>query len=130
MRLIDADELKRRLLTERNKIQMEYIPRCGFGVKVPSSHGMSMRGGIRKALRCMEETPTVDTEFVSKACWVAVNESEITGFNPEFAGCDPIGGYECSHCGSEPFVDWKGSYVFSKYCPNCGAKMDGGAENG
>lgn len=28
--------------------------------------------------------------------WIAVRESEITGFNPEFAGHDPIGGYKCS----------------------------------
>lgn len=30
-------------------------------------------------------------------------------------------GYKCSECGSDQGVD-------SDYCPNCGAKMDGGAE--
>lgn len=35
--------------------------------------------------------------------------------------------YECSACG------WKDGHPFEdrhNYCPNCGAKMDGGADNG
>ena len=31
---------------------------------------------------------------------------------------------ECNQCGKEPLLDEYGDYVFSKYCPNCGIKMD------
>lgn len=38
--------------------------------------------------------------------------------------------YVCSECKDDDF--WKKRYVEIKenYCPNCGAKMDGGAEDG
>ena len=30
----------------------------------------------------------------------------------------------CSHCGNEPLCDIQGEYVFSSYCPHCGAIME------
>ena len=60
MRLIDADELKEMLIKERNAMPLTKTDRYGFGVKVPNHHGMSMRGGINKAFRCMEQTHTID----------------------------------------------------------------------
>ena len=32
-------------------------------------------------------------------------------------------GMECSSCGCEPIEDTLYGYVYSDYCPNCGAKM-------
>lgn len=58
MRTIDADVFKEKLLKERNAIPLTFKERYGF--EMPNKHGNSMRGGIRKALRCMEETPTID----------------------------------------------------------------------
>lgn len=60
MRLIDADALKKAILEERDKIPFEIVERYPFGVAVPYKPSAAMRGGIRKALRCMEETSTVD----------------------------------------------------------------------
>ena len=60
MRPIDADELKKLILKERDAIPKEIYERYGFGVGTPNKHGNSMRGGIRIALRCMENTPTLD----------------------------------------------------------------------
>lgn len=60
MRLIDADALKENLIKERDTIPLTKTERYGFGVEFPDNHGMSMRGGINKAFRCMEETPTID----------------------------------------------------------------------
>lgn len=60
MRLIDADALKEKLLKERDAIPLTCTERYGFGVEFPNHHGQSMRGGIKKALRCMEQTPTID----------------------------------------------------------------------
>lgn len=60
MRLIDTYALKKAILKERDKIPLEIVGRYSFGVATPYKHGESMRGGIRKALRCLEETPTID----------------------------------------------------------------------
>lgn len=60
MRLIDADALKEKILKERDAIPTTRTERYGFGVEFSNPHGESMRGGIRKALRCMEQTPTID----------------------------------------------------------------------
>lgn len=59
-RLIDATDLVRRVLEERDKIRLEVVPRYGLGVPVPDQHGQAMVGGIRKALREIETSPTVD----------------------------------------------------------------------
>ena len=60
MRLIDADALKEKLLAERDAIPLTYTERYGFGVEFPSSFGQARRGGVKTALRCMEQTPTID----------------------------------------------------------------------
>lgn len=37
--------------------------------------------------------------------------------------------YECSECGAKPLKNSYKDDCFSDYCPHCGAKMDGGADN-
>ena len=54
MRLIDANEVVENIVAERDKIPYE------LSSEKPFNHGNSMRGGIRKALRCIEQAPTVD----------------------------------------------------------------------
>ena len=54
MRLIDANKVVKNIVTERDKIPYELVS------EKPFKHGNSMRGGIRKALRCIEQAPTVD----------------------------------------------------------------------
>ena len=53
-RLIDANEVVKAILEERDKISYELVS------EKPFKHGNSMRGGIRKALRCIEQAPTVE----------------------------------------------------------------------
>ena len=53
-RLIDANKVVKAILAERDKIPYELVS------EKPNQHGNSMRGGIRKALRCIEQAPTVD----------------------------------------------------------------------
>lgn len=36
--------------------------------------------------------------------------------------------HKCSFCGSPP-IDYKDEEVLTDYCPDCGARMDGGEEN-
>lgn len=73
-------------------------------------------------------TPTADVAPVVHGVWIPVHESEISGWNPEAAGIDPIGGYICSACKNEAIYDCNDKFVLSDYCPNCGARMDGEAE--
>ena len=54
MRVINANEVVKAILTERDKIPYELVS------EKPFKHGNSMRGGIRKALRCIEQAPTID----------------------------------------------------------------------
>lgn len=74
----------------------------------------------------IKNRPAADVVPVKHGWWVQYTESEITGWNPEFAGRDPVGGYTCSACGYEAVYSCNDEYVLSDYCPNCGARMDGG----
>lgn len=83
MRPIDADDLKKRILKERDAIPKEIYDRYCLGVGRPNEHGNSMRGGIRIALRCMENTPTLDVVEVvrCKDCyWVDIGENDCGGW--------------------------------------------------
>ena len=61
MRLIDANKVVKNIVAERDKIPrtMTAAP-YEFGTEKPYHAGDQMRGGIRKALRCIEQAPTVD----------------------------------------------------------------------
>lgn len=61
MRLIDANEVVKNIVAERDKIPRT-VPTAPYELvaEKPFNHGNSMRGGIRKALRCIEQAPTVD----------------------------------------------------------------------
>lgn len=72
------------------------------------------------------EIPAADVAPVVHGLWIPIRESEMTGWDPAVAGRDPIGGYICSACKEEAVYDCNDEFVLSKYCPNCGAKMDGG----
>lgn len=68
--------------------------------------------------------PAADVAPVRIGFWIPIPESEITGWNPAFAGRDPIGEYRCSRCGNEAIFSCNDVFVLSDYCPNCGAKME------
>ena len=68
--------------------------------------------------------PAADVAPVIHGGWIPLLESEISGWNPEFAGKDPVGGYMCSVCKEEAIYDCNDEFVLSKFCPYCGAKMD------
>lgn len=81
-------------------------------------------------LQILRDLPAADVEPVRRMAWKPLFESEITGWNPAFAGCDPIGAYVCSCCNSEATYTCNDEYELSNYCPNCGAKkMDLEGEN-
>ena len=59
-RYIKKSDVVKAILKERDKIPITMVERYGFGVPVPYQAGEAMRGGIRKALRCIEQAEMVD----------------------------------------------------------------------
>lgn len=60
MKLINYEEYKNKLLEVRDSIPLT-VPAATYELmrEKPNTHGMSMRGGIRKALKCLEQCQNV-----------------------------------------------------------------------
>ena len=99
MRLIDADALK------------EYID-CGH-LRPPTELCFSEIDVIRM----LDKQPTVDAEPVRNGSWEIVTVSTSNPYESEIEE-------KCSLCGR--FVQRYGTQPQDNYCPNCGARMDGG----
>ena len=74
----------------------------------------------------IEALPAADVAPVVHGRWKALKLSEIFGWKSAFVGSDPVLEYSCSNCGYKTVRDCNDEFVLSNYCPNCGAKMDGG----
>lgn len=77
-----------------------------------------------KLLRRVKAIPAADVAPVVRGRWKAQLESERDGFQFLWLP-DWIVGYMCSNCGGEA-IEYVDDYFLPDYCPNCGAKMDGG----
>ena len=112
MRYIDADDFiknKRKLYCEDCDNRKGMIN--GKPTKICYEIGSApcRSCGINDMLDAIEDYPTADVEEVRHGEW-------IEGY-----------GRECSCCGYwGDFTDDLGQQIPSNYCPNCGAKMDGG----
>lgn len=70
-------------------------------------------GGADTLKQLIDMQPTDDVAPVKHGEWI---ESDI-----------PCEKYVCSACGGGCwYYDYQGEVAKSRYCPNCGAKMDGG----
>ena len=111
---------------DREALRTTYTKWRNIQAKIDDDYGYGLMDDV---LRELDAQPTADVVPVRHGRWIPIRESEITGWNPEFAGRDPIGGYKCSECGRFAVFDCNDEYVLSDFCPQCGAKMDGGADN-
>ena len=82
MRLIDANKVIKNIVAERDKIPYELVS------EKPFKHGNSMRGGIRKALRCIEQAPTVDAVLVVRCEKCVLHGNCVTEDTFVFAGIE------------------------------------------
>lgn len=89
-------------------------------------YGSYCLANVEEWLKTCFEVTNANATPVKRGFWKPISESEMTGFNPKFAGCDPIAGYKCSNCGNEAIFSCNDEFVLSDYCPDCGAKMDRG----
>lgn len=80
-----------------------------------------------KLLRSVEDIPAADVAQMVHGRWKAQLESERDGFTKFLWLQDRIVGYICSNCGGEA-IEYVDDYFLPAYCPNCGAKMDGGPD--
>ena len=102
MRLIDANALQNLLLPIATGLEKEYG---------------SLGGAVSGVMMHIDNAPTVDAAPVVHSFWSYDDED---GHNNYDLHCDRCGGSVGYRCGNP---------VKSKYCPNCGANMDGGGSD-
>lgn len=108
MRLIDADAAKQKILEEATKVVSEL-----------SVTTFPIVAGLINLFDCEDDLPTIEAEPVRHGEWA---QSRSPGGSPL---CN------CSVCGESAISqdnDWGDviDYHETDFCPNCGAKMDGG----
>ena len=71
-------------------------------------------------LECLCFVPQADAEPVRHGRWIGVEYDGYADGNPVYDL------WECSECGKEHEGE---EDTLTNYCPNCGAKMDGGVDD-
>lgn len=99
MRLIDADALRDKLQEEIDKAIPPFDDVIG-----------SIRCGVRLARNIVEDEPTVDAVPVRHGKWIHEVRYTIDSLHSYQQ-------YRCSECDMTYITN-------TKYCPNCGARMD------
>ena len=85
----------------------------GIGIATPEVFdNKAYAEGWNSVIKILEEAPIIEAEPVRHGRWIDHPKDHCSLFN----------GWNCSEC-MQIISGGRG-----KYCPNCGAKMDGGAE--
>lgn len=128
------------------------MSKCKYGMQKPVQNVLQQcingfkrmkKGGIGVANECVQQACEMALKYINeleaklayskpvkRGFWKPISESKMTGFNPKFAGRDPIAGYKCSNCGNEAIFSCNDEFVLSDYCPNCGTEMNGDGSDG
>ena len=89
---------------------------------IHDEYSLGLHDGCEYDTKLIDEIPTADVAPVRHGRWV--DKPLIKSFKHTNI---PV--VECSACGID-FCDIINNHYFMyKYCPNCGAKMDGGNQN-
>lgn len=87
-----------------------------YCVDCNSYNGVRCRAcGTGDAIDIIEDAPAADVAPVVHAEWVVCGDGDNVP-------------WMCSHCGKTTAHKYK--VMYGKYCPNCGAKMDGERKDG
>ena len=99
-RYIKKSDVVKAILKERDKIPITKVERYGFGVPVPYQAGEAMRGGIRKALRCIEQAEMVDVvEVVRCKDCIMSGDADNTMIHGEVVTCKLYASRPIMRCG-------------------------------
>ena len=109
MRLIDADALEQHIRSDCAIVKDIYRSDCEIGEDIGGllQENLLYEKAVHLAIKY---EPAVDAAPVVHGKWIYYNNN---------------GWRVCSHC-----KDRRRTFTLDKYCPNCGAKMDGGAGDG
>lgn len=106
-RLIDAEFICEHIEKEIKDID---IPRCPYAKRKNSEYDIGYNNGLTMAKAIAMKAPTIEAEPVRHGDWVKYPHGS---------------GIYCSECHKKRrYKD-----IHDEYCPNCGAKMDGGKDN-
>lgn len=97
----------------------DYIDRAALGIGLCNRDVFENKGyadGWNTAIKILQEAPAADVQEIKHSEWKLCYEDWRR----------QIAGDECSACGFQHYGACISHY---HYCPNCGAKMDGGKNN-
>ena len=108
---------------------------------IHDEYSLGLHDGCEYDIKLIDEIPATDVATVRHGRWILEAHDERVNYRWNVTA-------ECSECCDEQKEIWAGffpgvpSYIargaaivsaesvkLSNYCPNCGAKMDGGADN-
>ncbi len=105
----------------------DYIDRAALGIdfcRWNVFENKSYVDGWNAAIKILKEAPAVDVQEIKHGKWIETQEP--------LGWCD-VDCAECSVCHESWIIDEDSSIddyeCMWHYCPNCGAKMDGGNNN-
>lgn len=120
MRLIDADALiiKVRDLVEEYERRM---PEYSANDMLTSGKDAAMKwgykaDGVEDALKLIIDAPIIKAETIKHGRWI---------FKNGYLGNT----YYCSECEKAVYLNKYGEPNLTDFCPDCGARMDGGVNN-
>lgn len=112
MRLIDADAAKIRVLEEAVKV----LPKL-------SAEGAALALGLAELFDCKSDFPTIEADPVKHGKWLDCDYKKLEhGFVETY----PNAGMCCSNCRTGFKKEIVEGFIF---CPNCGARMEGGVSD-
>ena len=97
---------------DANKLSRDVISSWGRDTHKTIEASRIHRQEHHHLMSIIEKQPTADVVEVKHGEWFEVDDGIDIGSGKHL---------ECSICGK-----WKKDRIKSNYCPNCGAKMDGG----
>ena len=99
---------------EREALERSLNERLNRLFKLHGRHDHYVQG-FDDCVGRVEEFPAADVAPVVHGEWIVCGDGDNVP-------------WMCSHCGRTTASKYKIAY--GKYCPNCGAKMDGGVDDG
>lgn len=90
------------------------LKRLKFKVETDTTYNHLKQRGLESAMAQVRKAPAADVVEVKHGRWISDDRDVL---------------FSCSECGTQISTSWDCEDLVWNFCPNCGAKMDGGDEN-